>query len=144
MTTISDRRIPRPPSGWAVFLLPAMALAAVVTAIVMAAGVGFLNRELEGETVLRWAAVGFVAGLLLGAAGGLAGAPLKGVVVGGLLGLVLLAVSAVLRPAVGLAGELRSFDPGTTKGLLEAAAFGLTVGAIGGGVGGGFHKLMKL
>src|SRR5437763_13143930 len=100
MTAINDRQSLRPPCGWAVFVLPAMALTAVVTAIVMAAAVGFLNRGLEGESVLRWAAVGFVAGLLLGAAGGVAGTPLRGGGVGGLLGLVLLGISAVLQPAV--------------------------------------------
>src|SRR5437764_12626146 len=99
MTAINDRQSLRPPCGWAGFILPAMALAAVVTAIVMAAAVGFLNRGLEGESVLRWAAVGFVAGLLLGAAGGVVGTPLRGGVVGSLLGLVLLGISAVIQPA---------------------------------------------
>jgi hypothetical protein len=107
-----------------------------VTAVVVPAILGLMNRGIEGETAAQRALVGLVAGLMLGAIGAIPARPLRGMVAGAGAWVMLLASSAVTRPAVGLAGELRSFDPGTIQGIMGAVVLGTVTGAIGGYSGG--------
>ena len=86
--------------------------------------------------------VGFVAGIVLGAVGGITGRLVRGIVAGLVVGAILIGISAMAHLAVGVAGELRSFDTGSIKGEIAAAIYGMVIGAIGGGVGAASGRLL--
>jgi hypothetical protein len=125
----------------------------VVTAVVVAttvegAGEGPVNllaRVLVG--FVRWpnlqqVAWGVVAGIILGSVGGMTGRVVRGMVAGLVVGAILIGISAFLHPAIGVAGELRSFDTSSINGEIAAGIYGMVVGAIGGGVGGASGRLV--
>jgi hypothetical protein len=114
-----------------------MIAGSIVTAVVLPATI-----TMEGEEPLFRAVVGFVAGMILGAVGGITGGVVRGIFAGLVVGAILMGISAMARPAMGVAGELRSFDPGSIKGLIGAAIYGMAIGSIGGCVGGAINRLV--
>ena len=132
---------PQQPLNVAKRTVVGMVAGGIVTAVVMAVSVGSMNKELEGEGPVQRAVVGFVAGMILGAVGGITGRLVRGIVAGLVVGAILIGISAMAHPAVGVAGELRSFDTGSIKGEIAAAIYGMVIGAIGGGVGGASSRL---
>src|SRR5262249_57987723 len=140
---MSEKEVhPRQPLNVAKRLFFGMIAGGVVTAVVMATTIGIMNRGLAGEGPVQRAVVGFVAGTILGAVGGITGRLVRGIVAGSVVGAILIGISAMAYPAVGVAGELRSFDTGSIKEEIAAAIYGMVIGAIGGGVGGASSRLV--
>jgi len=128
---------PQQPLNVAKRIVVGMVAGGIVTAVVLPATI-----TIGGEEPLFRAAIGFVAGMILGAVGGITGRLVRGIVAGLVVGAILIGISAMAHPAVGVAGELRSFDTGSIKGEIAAAIYGMVIGAIGGGVGGASSRLV--
>src|SRR5262249_36509849 len=140
---MSEKEVhPRQPLNVAKRVFVSMIAGGVVTAVVMATTIGIMNRGLAGEGPGQRGVVGVVGGPVLGAFGGITGRVIRGIVAGSVVGAILIGISALAYPAIGVAGELRSFDTGSITGEIAAALYGMVIGAIGGGVGGASSRLV--